>query len=226
MASDQPGERIVAGYSSAGLVQRVLLSLGALGLGPALAYAYQPDSGAIDGSALSFPQELGGWRVMPAPSVGYRPVFDGPDMEYVGTYRDAEGSQVYLYLAEYAHQEQGKEAVSNGNSVYDNETWKPVQTRTHHVGDGAVRETRIQSTTGAQKVVWQWYYVHGFSVSSSYAAKLLNAWGTLNRDPAIAAVVVATDLQSDSDRTAALLTRFVAEARPAIERSLDQVRRR
>ena len=75
-------------------------------------------------------------------------------------------------------------------------------TRTQHLGNGAtVQETRIQSSTGAEKLVWQWYYVHGFVVSSDYMAKLLNAWGTLNRDPAIAVVVVAADLEGGDEST-------------------------
>jgi EpsI family protein len=132
---------------------------------------------------------------------------------------------VYLYVAEYTYQEQGKKAVSNLNTVYGDETWEPVLTRTQRLGESAtVKEALIRSRAGAEKLVWQWYYVHGSVVSSGYMAKLQNAWGTLNGDPAIAAVVVATDLEGGYEGTAALLTRFVTDTRQTVERAIDQTR--
>ncbi len=54
-------------------------------------------------------------------------------------------------------------------------------------------------------------------------AKLLNAWGTLNRDPAITAIVVATDLKAgdDDSEATAVLARFVADIRQTLERAID-----
>jgi tellurite resistance protein len=73
-------------------------------------------------------------------------------------------------------------------------------------------------------VVWQWYYVHGSAVSSVYSAKLLNAWGTLNKDPAIAVVVVVAEVDGSYESAEALLMRFVADTRPALERAIDHIR--
>jgi hypothetical protein len=61
-------------------------------------------------------------------------------------------------------------------------------------------------------------------VSSVYRAKLLNAWGTLNKDPAIAVVVIAADVEGSYESTEALLMRFVTDARPALERAIDHIR--
>ena len=181
----------------------------------------------IGGLALNLPAEIRGWRAATVPSDGYRPVFQNPDLEHERFYRYAEKGQVYLYIAAYAFQKQGKEAVFYANRVYDDKAWQPVVTRTQRLGNGAtVQETRIQSSTGAEKLVWQWYYVHGFMVSSDYMAKLLNAWGTLNRDPAIAVVVVAADLEGGDEDTVALLTRFVADTRQTVEGAIDSGQRR
>ena len=218
-----PGAIVTENRTS--LVQSALLTLSALVIGPALVYAYQSDGREIGQLAFNLPAEIEGWQAELPPSRGYRPVFHGPDLEHERLYHDAQGGQVYLYVAEYAYQEQGKKAVSNLNTVYGDETWEPVLTRTQRLGESAtVKEALIRSRAGAEKLVWQWYYVHGSVVSSGYMAKLQNAWGTLNGDPAIAAVVVATDLEGGYEGTAALLTRFVTDTRQTVERAIDQTR--
>ncbi len=225
-ASARATSALVAGKQRAGLGRSALLSLGALAFGPALVYAYQPDRSGIVEHALNLPAEIGNWRATPAPRGGYRPVVATPDLEHERLYRDAQGHLVYLYVAEYAYQQQGREAVSNANRVYDGRTWQPVLTRTRHLGDGnTVQETRLQSRAEAQKIVWHWYYVHGFAVSNRYMAKLLNAWSTLNSDAAAAVVVVATDYDGSDESTEAL-GRFVADAKQTVERAIDRARQR
>jgi EpsI family protein len=213
-------------------IRSALLSAAALLFGPALVYAYQlgpalvyadqPERGAT-AAALQLPAEMGGWQAAAPGSGGYRPVFDSPDLEYEGVYRDAQSRQVYLYVARYLRQEQGKEAVYVGNRVYDAD-WQTVLTRNLELRTGGtVRETRLESRNGAEKLVWQWYYVHGFTVASGFMAKLVNAWGALNQDPAITAMVVATDLKDgyDSSQATTVLMRFVADTRPTLERAID-----
>jgi exosortase A len=209
----------------ASVVRTPLLSVIALAVGPALVYVYQADRREVGRLELNFPAEIAGWRAAPAASEDYRPSFQGPELEYEGLYRDDQAHQVYLYVAKYTQQEQGKEAVSAANSVYDEETWRPGLTRTVRLSGGAtVRETRLESRTGAEKLVWQWYYVHGFAVGTGYMAKLLNAWGALNRDPAITAIVVATDRKygDDSSEATAVLVRFVTDTQQALEWAIDR----
>jgi EpsI family protein len=83
----------------------------------------------------------------------------------------------------------------------------------------------MQSTGGAQKLVWHWYYVHGHAVSNVYKAKLLNAWGTLRGDPSATALVLTTDVGGtlDTSQAEANLRRFMADARRAVEECIDGV---
>jgi EpsI family protein len=228
---DPPGGTLSAdaagtvGSHGTGLTRSAMLGLSALVLGPALLYAYQSDRREIGALVLDLPAEIGVWRAATAPGGGYRPVFQNPDLTYESLYRDAQGSRARLHVAEYAYQEPDKLAVSYASWIYDESTWQPVLTRTRDLGDGAtVAEARIQTRGGARSVVWQWYYVHGSAVSSVYRAKLLNAWGTLNKDPAIAVVVVVAEVEGSYESTEALLMRFVADTRPALERAIDRIR--
>jgi EpsI family protein len=217
---------MAGGYDAGKAIQSAVLCLLALVSGPALVYAYQGDNPGIISRSLSLPSEIGAWHAAPAVPVGYRPVFQSPDLENERLYCDAQAKQVYLYVANYSRQEQGKEAVHVGNRVYDEETWRPVAARSLHLaGGGSVRETRVESTKGAQRVVWHWYYVHGFAVGNDMLAKLLNAWATLNRDPSITAVVVITDVQHSDDSAAAeaMLERFVSDARHVLEGAIDDL---
>ena len=205
----------------------VLLSLAALAFGPALVHAYQSDRSETGERSLNVPVEIGGWRAAPAPRGGYRPLFQVPDLEYERLYYDGPGQKVYLYVAEYTIQEQGREAVSNANTVYSKHTWQPVETRARYLeGKQAVQETRLRSRAGTEKLVWHWYYVHGYAVRSRYMAKALSAWGAINMDAASSVVVVATDLDGSGEKAEQLLSRFVADTRPAIERAIDQTRKR
>jgi EpsI family protein len=205
----------------------ILLTLGALALGPVLVYAYQSDRSGRGGESLHIPAEIGGWRGTPALRGDFRPVFLVPDLEYERIYRDDQGREVYLYVAEYAIQEQGKEAVSNANTVYDERAWQPVATRARQLANSiAVQETRLRSRANAEKLVWQWYYVHGYAVRSPHLAKVLGAWSTLSMDPASAVVIVATDVHSSGKDSESSLLRFVTDSRPAIERAIDRARQR
>jgi EpsI family protein len=204
-----------------------LLSGVGLLVGPVLLHAYQADQVDSGRLRLNVPAYIAGWRADPVVAGGYRPVFLGPDLEYERLYRDAQAHDVYLYVAKYAHQGQGKEAVNAWNRLYDEKVWDAVATRTQSLGDGAtVNETKLTSRAGSERLIWQWYYVHGFTVGRGYLAKLLNVWGRLNGDPAITAVVVAIDLKDGYSNTegAALLARFVADTRPTLERAIADAR--
>src|SRR5262249_20121351 len=117
-----------------GVVQISLVTVSALVLGPGLLYAYRSDQRGVGRFELNLPAEIAGWRAASAASSGYRPDFQSPDLDYERLFRDAQGHQVYLYVAKYVHQAQGKEAVFIGNRIYDDETWTPVLTRTQVLG--------------------------------------------------------------------------------------------
>jgi EpsI family protein len=204
-----------------------VLTLLALAIGPALMSGYRVDRDAMRPPHLDLSEEISGWRAVTVPADAYRPVFTGSDAEYERIFRSDGDGEVYLYVAQYAYQEQGKEAVSETNGVHDPKRWTAELARTLRLPNGVtVRQTRIRSHGGTEKLVWQWYHVHGRTVSSDYLAKLLNVWGTLGGDPAIAVVVVAAELDGNDDRAAARLSRFVAEAWQTVERAIEHAPKR
>jgi EpsI family protein len=205
----------------------------AVTIGPALAYHYEHrgDTTPLRKVALAdrVTARITPWHANSSANWDYRPSFVKPDEEYGTLYRAENGPAVYVYVAYYARQEQGKEAVYYLNRVYDDKHWKAagVANREVHMPLSSpltVRETRIHSNDGREKLVWQWYYVHRWRTSDDYMAKLLNLWGTLRNDPSIAAIVIAADLHGSTDNSRALLRRFLSDNIQAIEHAVDDVR--
>lgn len=197
----------------------------ALAIGPLLLATYRADRPAIRPVAFELPPSIQGWQAAPPPSHGYRPSFHGTDFEDEAVYRDAAGSDVYVYVAAYAYQEQGKEAVHVTNTVLPQNTWQVLRTGRRDAGQGAlVQETRVRLQRGAEKLIWQWYLVQGRVVSSAAVAKLLNAWATLNGDESVGVVVISADLKGtlDSSQAEAELTRFFADGQQTIAHLVDR----
>jgi EpsI family protein len=217
------------GSASPRVTHSALIALSALAVGPALLPAYEAANRQVEPVAFELPNEIDGWRAGPVVTHGFRPSFQQPDVEREKVYKDGRGRQVYVYVAAYVHQTHGKEAVHTANSVLGDSGWYSLWTRTRALTDGTtVRETRARSKRGGEKLVWQWYYLHGSAVSSGYSAKLLNAWATFKGDPSVAAVVIASDLRGTVDpaQTEADLTRFFADAQQTIADAIDGARRK
>jgi exosortase A len=211
--------------SASTALRTTALALGALAVGPALAqmYAAQRPTSALN---LAIPAQIGSWQATGAGADHYRPRFHGADVEYDTLYRAAGGANVYLYAAYYARQEQGKEAVYYRNKTYDDKVWKGIDTGDREVSVGSsgslcVKETRVRSKGGRTKIVWHWYYVNGSRTSNDYMAKILNVLGTLRREPSIAVVVIATDVNGNDEKARLLLTRFVTDTLEKLERGID-----
>jgi EpsI family protein len=129
-------------------------------------------------------------------------------------------------VADYAHQRPGGEAVSLANVIYDERYWKLVDTRILRLNDGtSVRETRLRSPHGAERLVWRWYLVGTRPTGRDHEAKALNVWGTLAGDPAVALVaVVADDTPGRADSADARLARFVDDTRDAVATAIRRGR--
>jgi exosortase A len=203
-----------------------VLALVALAVGPVLAHVYAAQDRSIAAPSLAIPTQIGPWRATGTPPDHYRPLFHGADIEYDTLYRAVGGANVYLYVAYYVRQEQNKEAVYYANRVYDGRFWKSAGSRTREIRGTLsrslrVKETRVQSGNGGEKIVWQWYYVNGSRTSNDYMAKILNVLGTLQYDPRIAAIVIAADTNGDEKRARSVLTRFVNDALEDLEEGID-----
>jgi EpsI family protein len=226
-----PGRRVPnkSGSPSAAITLRTwALALVTLAVGPVLAHVYAAQNAPISAPSLAIPTQIGPWRATGADPDRYRPRFYGADAEYDTLYRAAGGANVYLYVAYYAHQEQGKEAVYYFNKVYDGKLWKGVRAGEREVrgtswGNLRVKETRVESHNRGAKIVWQWYYVNGSRTDNDYMAKILNVLGTLQRKPGIAVIAIAASLEGSPDETRARLRRFLADALEKVERKIDDI---
>ncbi len=215
----------VRGWSTR-LATAALLSGLAMSVGPLLMAAAEPQRSEDGHLVFELPAQIGTWEQVSAGRRDFEPVFVGADMQEKQTYSNAYSRRVYVHVAQYLRQSKGKEAITHGGGIAAIEAWDAVGTRTRALDGGMkVQETRLRSIDGTQKLVWQWYYVHGMVASNVYSAKLLNAWGILNGDPGAAALIIATDVGSGVDMTKAEadLERFMTDSRVVIQKSLDGV---
>jgi EpsI family protein len=203
-----------------------LFCLAAISIGPALAHLYRPGLQDASPVAIEPPVAIHGWSARVPSHAVERPVRLPADAEFSATYRHSDGATVTLHVADYAHQRPGGEAVSLANVIYDERYWKLVDTRILRLNDGtSVRETRLRSPHGAERLVWRWYLVGTRPTGRDHEAKALNVWGTLAGDPAVALVaVVADDTPGRADSADARLARFVDDTRDAVATAIRRGR--
>jgi EpsI family protein len=199
-----------------------LIGLVAIAIGPALVHAYRPGPQAAGPAAIEIPAGMRGWHARPPARAAEAPVRLPADAALSAEYRHADGASVTLHVADYAYQRPGGEAVSVSNAIYDERYWKLVDTRIRRLDDGtSVRETRLRSPHGAERLVWRWYLVGTRPTGRDHEAKALNVWSTLGGDPAVALVaVVADDAPGHPGTAEARLARFVDDTRDAVEAAI------
>lgn len=170
-----------------------------------------------------------GWRPVAAAGIDWQPRFVG----HVASLRQAferDGRRVVLYVAYYAGQTEGHEMVNSANVLVPpaDPLWREV------VGGGATlegpggtqeaRTATISGPAGRLDVVW-WYWIDGRTTTSDTVAKLLHAWSRLTRRPDDSAAVFSFTESADGSDGTVVLSRFVADMKPAIERTLADARR-
>jgi EpsI family protein len=175
---------------------------------------------------IEIPDAVRGWHAHAPADAAEAPVRLPADAALSTHYRSAAGASVTLHLADYAYQRPGAEAVSLSNGIYDDRYWTLVDTRIRLLDDGtSVRETRLRSPHGAERLVWRWYLVGTRPTGRDHEAKALNVWSTLAGDPAVALVaVVADDAPGQPGTADARLARFVVDTRDAVAAAIRRGR--
>lgn len=200
----------------------------ALSAGPLMILVMEAGRADARPVSLELPTQLGAWQAKPVHGAdGFRPEFTGADVERERTYVQGEAS-VDVYVARSEYRSEGREAITLNGGFWILGSWHALGTRTRDLGNGAsVLETEVRSTSGARKLLWHWYFVHGRAVSNVYLAKMVSAWGMLRGDRSAAVVVVATNLAhaDNSGRAEADLRKFVSDAKSAIEKHIEQTAR-
>ena len=117
------------------------------------------------------------WTALPNYAGNWIPNYAGADTVMTRTYFDGE-KQVHLALAIYASQHQGKELISQTNTVVDRKWWRLLMDgwrETKVEGQSlTVREGSLRSPE-ANRLIWSWYWVDGRFTANPYLAKLLYA---------------------------------------------------
>jgi len=155
------------------------------------------------------------WRILDSRTDQWKPHFVEPSSELLQTY--ASGDQrVYLYVAQYAGEQNEGKLVSSMNTVYDGEYWVRVGESSATVLLGGkslpVRETLIRSPQ-ASRLVWSGYWVDGRLVRNPYWAKLLQAKARLSGGAGVsAAIAVAADFAPNREEAVSVLEDFLRHA--------------
>jgi len=167
------------------------------------------------------------WAAAPGGLTDWTPRFAGaPATSHVTYRRDAD--KVGLYVAYYRDQREGHKVVSAGNvlvpsddpfyRVRDARRMTPGLAR----GPTEVREAIVKRADGATLVTWQWYWVDGHTTASDVTAKLLGLRERVTGRGDDGAIVVASVLAGTREEARPVLAAFVADAYPALERTLER----
>jgi EpsI family protein len=129
-----------------------------------------------------------------------------------------EGRSVWLYVGSYATQTQGRELISDLNSIADRSEWRLQYAHGRVIEDGARRllEQRMTSASGEQRLVWYWYRVAGVSTTSRYMAKLLQVYGFLLGQPEASLFAVAIEVEDDVQEARQWLRDFISIFEPSL----------
>lgn len=127
-----------------------------------------------------------------APS--WRPRFAGADVELASTWR-CDGLATHVFVAQYATQAQGKEAVNELNQTTPPALRRVAERSTRRVGDFDVIEWDAHGDASfGGETVWSWYAVGDRTSVSGIETKLYEALNAMRfRSETTTVVVLAVD---------------------------------
>ena len=188
-------------------------------------YAEFLDRGEPRPIILAAPAGAAGWTLDSAPSLQWRPHYEGATASVLAVYRNGE-DQVALYLAHYRNQRQGAELVGSQNVVAGGKDspWLVVgaASRVESLGGRELdlRQSRLRSAAG-RLIVWDWYRIGERHLGNPYVAKALLARDKLlGRGDDSAAIVLAAPYDARPEAAAEALRHFVRDMLAAIDNTL------
>ena len=209
---------------SAAQLRRLLLLGVILAMGPLFSVTYP----AIKNNTLVDIQHLVGklyWKEVEEP-ISFKPAFVAGERVYLHKLENLFAQDVVLYLNYFVNQEQGREAISNLNSLVNRDSGErllaeKLYTLTlpeeRHL---TVNEFVVLQKSGRQYLVWQWYYTNGEHVYNTMDARLNHLQGILHNKPAISNIVLFKQLsrgnrmmasQTKKEQVRKIMTSFVAD---------------
>ena len=165
---------------------------------------------ALRGPAVGHP-----WELLTNAPKEWMPDFRGMDAELQKSFL-SEGRRVELYVAYYAYQREGSEAVSDLNAVpREGSAWKLLRGWQTNVSVGGELLPVNQALLGhpdQTMLVWYWYWIGGEVTNSRLQGKLLETKSLVTggeRDAAI--VAVSTKVTENVEEAAALMRDFLQQ---------------
>jgi EpsI family protein len=175
----------------------LLMAAALLVSGPVIASLIEGRSSTGRADAIELPVAVPGWSGPTATADSWMPQFHGA-VSRKRVYQK-NGHSVWLYIGSYPVQTQGRELISDLNSIAGPPEWRLQYAHGHVIeyGDRRLLEQRMTAATGKQRLVWYWYRVAGVSTCSRYMAKLLQVYGLLLGKPQASVFAIATDIGED-----------------------------
>ena len=151
-------------------------------------------------------------------SGNWKPRFIGATNEINYTFRN-KSSEIYLYIAYYFNQVQGKELINLNNTLL-NPNWRGYKSKKIKVNTGAekeikVNEIRFNSLEG-NKVIWSWYHIANSDTEDERLAKLLELKKIYSSNKISAVIAIMPEKNNDYLQSKALMTEFVKELQPKL----------
>ena len=209
-------------------IATLVVTLIAVSIGPLLTSFYHNHPDEVMNVTIELEGQINEWAAQDRDKGDWQPVYPGADYEGKKAYQNSKGDVVELYLAHYAFQAEGKEAIHYSNKSYDENSWKTVSRRrldqTLTNVSLAVDQRIVESSRGNKKLLWQWYYVNKRRLSGDVDAKLAGIQGILSGEPQITVLIVTVDMGQSYEQARAVLTSFLTESIDTIESAVDHVR--
>ncbi len=191
--------------------------------GPALAFFYMSGGAETDSSTVELPGKIADWRLVENKLTSWKPDWLQGNSVVEGRYSEG-AHRVDVFLSRFSSQEQGREAISVLNEVYDSDVWSRIYRRVTDLGlvngrNLIVEETRLKAAGSDRgRIVWRWYNAAGKREQKNIKAKLLNLLGTLKGNPEIDVNMVSYDLGADEDKTRIKMVGFLPGYLAAVEK--------
>lgn len=186
-----------------------LISALLVSAGPAAVYQMNNLTNSKTASVtITAPDGVGGWVELNGFNDDWMPVFRGAvTRRHV---YEKEGAQVHLFLGYYPEQKQGEELINDLNYINNKAIWRTryPRGRRYETGGSSVLEQIIEKGGYKKRLVWYWYQVAGFQVTSKYSAKVLQALGQLTGNPQASVFAIAIDLD-DKESAREILEKFM-----------------
>jgi exosortase A len=161
------------------------------------------------------------WQGLADPAVGWRPVVNGADREFLDGFQEPRSEIVMRYVALYRLLASGDALTKTGNRLADDKLWHiTVYGRAEAAVGG--KPTPVASTeivSGQRhRLVWSFYVVDGRIAAGLLETKLLRARAVLlDREPVGAFVAISASMDDPKDPAEEQLTRFLAASQSLTE---------